>query len=92
MNLDGELNQSLEVHLSDCPHSSESTHFMRLHLEQDFVRTIYASVQAFNTAPDLEYECYWRRDSRIDDEDLIHQEHVDDEDWGNGAPGSCHQN
>ena len=78
-----ELDKGLKNDLRNCSHSSESFDLMWLHLEQTLVGTIYHFVQTLNFEAFLEQERNWCQQSGVDDEHLIHEEHVHCENWEN---------
>ena len=65
---------------------------MWLHLEQMLIGSIYHFVQTLNFEAFLEQERNWCQQSGVDDEHLIHEEHVHCENWENRTPCRGHEN
>ena len=91
MNLDGKLDESLKNDLSNCSHPPESTDLVWLHLEQKHVWLINQIIHAGDPA-DTEQESQGSEQSRIQNEDLVHKSHVNEEYWADRTPGGDQQN
>ena len=86
MNLYSKLCKGLEDDLRNGSHPSEPTDLVWLHLEQKHVRLIDQIIHAGDLAEVTEQKSHRSQYGRIDDEDLVHEHHVYDENWADGAP------
>ena len=91
MNLDSKLDKSLKNDLSDCSHPPEPTDLVWLHLEQKHVWVIDQIVHAGDPA-NTEQESHRSEQSRIQNEDLVHEHHVDEEHWTDRTTSGNQQN
>ena len=93
MYLDTELNEAFEEELRDGSHSSETVDLMFLHLEQRLVGIIDHRGEAVTFAAATEKEDKQLNDRAIENKNVVHEKHEDQENWEDGGPWDAeHEN